>query len=223
MKRPKDLEAQIAQQTFPVGVVPRKSRKGRKIYFLRWFVDGEPKEKSTGLTRRPEAEKLADELSIKLSSGMLDKEISFTAFCDRYERERLVDNREGTKEKWYTVLRHMEKHRKPKFLHEFNTSRIANFTSYLREAVGSVETVKSYLRHLRAALSYAVEIQLLDTMPKVVMPRGEKKAKRMKGRAPTGEEFERMRGHIPDGWLFLLDGLWLSGLRLGRSCKADMV
>jgi integrase len=75
---------------------------------------------------------------------------------------------------------------------------------------------------LRAALNWAERLKLIDEAPTVEMPRA---GRGMKGRPITAEEFERILKKVPatvgpnlaSSWIWLLKGLWLSGLRLGEA------
>ncbi|WP_197526299.1 tyrosine-type recombinase/integrase [Botrimarina colliarenosi] len=87
-------------------------------------------------------------------------------------------------------------------------------------------TIATYLRHLRAALSWGHELGLVTKLPKIQMPKRARRARQMKGRPITTEEYERMleacakvRPKDPEPWRELLQGLWLSGLRLGEALQ----
>jgi integrase len=81
-----------------------------------------------------------------------------------------------------------------------------------------------HLRHLRAALSWAVSVGLLPKVPDMHMPKRAKGRTLMRGRPIAGEEFDRMLAVVPKVrpqdsavWVHYLTGLWLSGLRLEES------
>ena len=81
------------------------------------------------------------------------------------------------------------------------------------------------LAHLKAALRWAADVNLLVKAPKIKMPKRAKGGKLMKGRAIAGEEFDRMIAKVVDvvgvpaaeSWTHFLRGLWWSGLRLAES------
>ena len=90
----------------------------------------------------------------------------------------------------------------------------------------SETTIRTFLKHLRAALSWAVEVGMLRELPKVTYQNRTRKSLAMKGRPITAEEFDRMIELVPAvrpqdavAWTRLLHGLWLSGLRLGESLR----
>jgi integrase len=119
----------------------------------------------------------------------------------------------------------VERHLHPDRLAKLNSSALATFQSRLRKTGVKESTVASVLRHVRAALGWAVSIGLLTEAPKIIMPK-QAKGRRMKGRAITGEELDRLldavakvRPHDAPAWRRYIQGVWLSGLRLAESIK----
>jgi integrase len=92
--------------------------------------------------------------------------------------------------------------------------------AYLSEA-----TIARHLRGLRVVTRWANREGLLPVLPKFAMPPRAKGSKTMRGRAMTGEEFDRMikvvakvvENTAAKSWEFYLNGLWTSGLRLSES------
>lgn len=93
----------------------------------------------------------------------------------------------------------------------------------------SKSTIAQQLRMLYAALGWAKEMRLISTIPvtRARKPkRGSKNRRLMRGRPITETEFATVcnaakivrKGDAAD-WLFLLGGLWDSGLRLGEACE----
>lgn len=85
-------------------------------------------------------------------------------------------------------------------------------------------SIASYLRHIKAALNWAVSLGLIPAAPKIHMPKRGKGQNVMRGRPITTEEYERMlkvvskvRPKDAGGWQSYLQGLWLSGPRLEES------
>ena len=98
----------------------------------------------------------------------------------------------------------------------------------LRQAGRAESTIAGYLAHLRAALAWAVDQEMMPRLPKIRRPKRAKKASKsspMKGRPITAEEFERMLAvtekavgiETSPAWRRYLTGLWWSGLRLSES------
>jgi integrase len=108
-------------------------------------------------------------------------------------------------------------------LTDVSAEMLSRFAAELRKEDKSPETVRCYLAHIRPALNWAVDMDLLKALPK--FPRSRRKGgDKAKGRALTLEEFERMlvavpkvRPSDPIVWQRYLKGLWLSGLRLEES------
>ena len=122
----------------------------------------------------------------------------------------------------------------PARLRDVTADRLSLFVSELRkrERVGdklrparSETTIVGYLAHLRAALAWGVTIGLIEKLPKFPEIKRGKNSSKMKGRGITREELERMieklNAVMPEPkraeWTKYLEGLWLSGLRLGES------
>ena len=87
-------------------------------------------------------------------------------------------------------------------------------------------TIAGYLGHLQAALQWAEQMGFIPKAPKIQKPRRSKGAKLMKGRSITAEELDRMLAAVDQvrkkeaaKWKRLMNGLWLSGLRLGEALE----
>jgi len=85
-------------------------------------------------------------------------------------------------------------------------------------------TIATHRRHLQAALSWAVSTGMLPKVPAFHMPKRAKGRTLMRGRPITAEELKRMLAQVPvvrprdsHAWIYYLNGLWLSGLRLEES------
>ena len=114
---------------------------------------------------------------------------------------------------------HVEKILKPKLLKDLTGAAIASWQTKLRAEGLAEATIGIHSRHLKASLRWAHDMELLETVPKIKMPKKSKAAK-MKGRAVTVEEYERMLAKIGSvvgddaapSWQRFLMGLWMSGL-----------
>jgi len=101
---------------------------------------------------------------------------------------------------------------------------LSQFQAKLRKEKMKDTTIATHLRHLRAALGWAVSMGMLPKVPQFHMPKRARGRTLMRGRPITGEEFKRMLAQVPvvrprdsDAWIYYLNGLWLSGLRLEES------
>lgn len=126
-----------------------------------------------------------------------------------------------------TVFNAVEKILSPSRLRDLTADRLSYFQSQLREGGRAEPTIRTYMAHLMSALKWAVTVSLLGAVPKVKLPKRAKKAKLMKGRPITGDEFERMVKETPAvvgaaaaaEWRHFIRGLWLSGLRLSEALE----
>jgi integrase len=113
----------------------------------------------------------------------------------------------------------------PQRLADVTTARVTAFATELALDNLEVATIARHLRRLKAILRWARKQKLLIEVPEFDIPKTPKGSKVMKGRAVTGEEFDRMIKVVPaivenaaaDSWRFYLLGLWTSGLRLTES------
>jgi integrase len=113
----------------------------------------------------------------------------------------------------------------PQKLSDLTTKRVTAFATQLRYEGLREATVARHLRHLKSTARWANRQGLLPILPAFTIPKRAKRAKAMRGRAISGEEFDRMIEATPKvveniaaaSWKFYLRGLWLSGLRLSES------
>jgi integrase len=130
----------------------------------------------------------------------------------------------------------------PKFLSAFSASLCSKFGGELRGTGMAEATIKKHLATLKAFLNWCNKLGGLRVMPQILLP---KRVNKMRGRAITLEEFERYRetirtatvskcnrlgtqrkplsklipDHLQDEIIRLVDGLWLSGLRLDEALE----
>jgi integrase len=121
-------------------------------------------------------------------------------------------------------MNHLERLISPKNLTVLTPTVLSKFQAKMRQEGMRETTIATHLRHLRAALSWAVSMELLPKVPDFHMPKRAKGLTLMRGRPITTEEFERMlavvakvRPNDAATWKHYLKGLWLSGLRLEES------
>ncbi len=179
----------------------------------------------TGKKSKRDAQQVAGDWEKELRECQSD--ISWKAFRNRYEDERLTGLAEKTDRKVATVFNSVERIVNPTRLRDLTAERISFYQAELRRQGRSEDTIASNLAHLRAALQWAVSLGLLPSLPKIERPKRVKSAQGMKGRPITREEFERMLAKTPqvvgktaaESWNHLLEGLWCSGLRLGEALE----
>lgn len=185
--------------------------------------------RSTKQEDRREAERTAAKWEAELQAGRYKAAPTLTweQFRCRVEEEHLDGLSHCYWRNMTTAFNRFESLCKPKRLADVTPAKLRHFAAELKAEGKPTTTIESYLRHLGAALQWAVDEELLAEVPKLPRRRRGKAAKsrKSKGRPIMLEEFERMlakceavRGPIAGPtWQHFLEGLWLSGLRLGES------
>jgi integrase len=205
-------------------------RKGRKS-FEAVFTDprtGERHRKTLKTSNKREAEREAGRIEAELREGLwrATRTTKWRDFRKTYETEGMFGLAPASIRLFQNAASKIEKLVGPATLQSLTEDKLNSFTVLCLEEGLSKQTVAAYLRHLKAALRWAVSHKLLLECPVFRMPKGTSSGQ-AKGRAITGEEFERMLEAVPkvlsgrqtDSWVFLLKGLWWSGLRLGEALK----
>jgi integrase len=164
--------------------------------------------------------RLAGEWEKELREGryVAPSKITWAEFRKRCEDEKLANLSKGSRAATGTIFNHIERILNPDRLCKLTPVAISKLLKVLRDEGTAKETsTGTHLRHLRAALSWAVDQGMLTVVPKMNIP----KAGKSKGRPLTGEEYDRMLMAAekvrPDDaavWQRYLTGQWLSGLRL---------
>ena len=205
------------QDTIKVYVID----KGRTYLDLRYVdpVTGKPVEKSAKTTKHAEALKEAGKWQDELRTGRYQKPIHLTweAFRDYYAANCLPSVAASTATTYEATLNVFERTCNPQKLSSITTAAVTRFGSALREQELSEATVGRHLRQLKVILRSAQGQGLLHALPTFNMPRRTKGLKAMRGRAVTGEEFDRMIAAVArvventaaPSWKFYLHGLWL--------------
>ena len=186
--------------------------------------------KTTGTTDRREAERAAAVWEDELNSGRYQapSKLTWREFRERYESEKLSAMPKSSQAAYRTTLDHLERTVNPDRLCKVTAPVVSRFLMKLRGRGLADATIAKTARQLKAALRWGERQGMLAKAPAIEMPKRQKGAKLMKGRAVSGEEFDRMiaavpkvRPHDTPAWERLLRGLWLSGLRLGEAVVLD--
>lgn len=194
-----------------------------------------------GKRNRKAAEKEAAILEADLKAGRISEPATTTwdAFRTRYEREQMPSLAPRTRQRINGVFNAVERILNPAKLANVTAGRLSYYMAELRGAGSSEATIATHRAHLLAALGWAKRLGLLNEVPNVPKPKRAKGSKAMKGRPVTAEEYERMLAKVPAAltakptkqdpepeapsaamvasWEHLLNGLWLSGLRLSEA------
>jgi integrase len=185
-------------------------------------VSGKKIAKSSGTTDWRDAERQAGELEKKLLAGQYapPSRITWKDFLKRYMTDKLPTQSPKTRGAFRTAANHLERVLNPDRLCKLTPTVLSRFQTKLREEGMSEVTIGSTLRHLRAALSWAVDQGMLAVVPKMTIP-GVGGAR---ARAVTAEEFDRLLAAVPKVrpddsavWIRYLQRLHLGGLRLEES------
>ena len=181
-------------------------------------------QRSTGTTKKREAERIAAKWEAELREGRYQKSSCMTwdKFVLLHEKHVLSGMKKSTAGAYDSSLNVFKRLANPQCLADATTGRMTAFATKLREQGRSTATVARHLRHLQVIFRWAKRQGYLQTVPTVEIP---KQQKGMRGRPITGEEFERMIVAVPkavgelaaDSFRFYLQGLWSSGLRLEES------
>jgi len=233
-------ERRIGMPVITVSVVDLRKAKG--TYVVRWRNEttGEKGQRTARTTKRRDAERFAVRLQSQLEHDEAPTVPPWREVRERYERERLIQCRKSHRDGWRTAANAFERIVKPKTLLDLNADTVSRFGARLAAEHKALSSQKSYLIRLRACANWAKRIYRGYRPPEFHLPRVPK-GEAAGGRAITAEEFDRLvaavpkalrprakqvkgvpaRAWIPEGcvasWKRLLEGLYLSGLRLGES------
>lgn len=194
-------------------------RANRRHFIVRWYDERDAKwrEKSLKVSKRREAEKIAERvIQAERNRWFETKATNWEVFRTRYESEHGPTL--ASLGVWKSAAKHFETICLPADLTTITKGTFSTFEAGLRKLGLRDETIRSYIKHVMAAINWAVEVELIPRSPRVKLPRRTSR-KIMKGRPITGEEFDRLIEAAKSRPTFkpLLNGLWLSGLRLSEA------
>ena len=141
-------------------------------------------------------------------------------FREEFADDYLADFSTGYVSNVECTLNVIEDLMEPDTLARITEKWLTRFHSLVKKRKVKNATVRKYFQHLKTALNWALEQKYLKTVP--TFPKQTRQTQKggrlMKGRPVTGEEFDRMVAVTESESLKrLLNGLWLSGLRLGEA------
>ncbi len=205
-------------------------RKGRGSFVIRWRDPdtGAWKEKVVKSKVKKDAEKVAAQLEADLQQGryVAASKVSWEEFRLAFETDKLPSLAVSTGNSYRSSLNQVKNLLHPEKLSELDSAALNRLQVRMRDAGLQETSIASYLRHIKAALRWAHDLGMLVKMPKIQMPKRARGQRQMKGRPITWEEFERMlkaaevvRPNDSAIWKGLLEGLWLSGLRIGEALE----
>jgi integrase len=203
--------------------------RGRKYLYLRYTdpVTGQKIEKSSGTAKKREAIKAAGEWQAELQNGLATKNarLKWSVFRESYQEHVEATLSSGTADKTSVMFNTVADVMKPDSVQRITAQWISRFQSELLKSSREPSTVEGYCRHLKAALNWGKGQGLITSVPLFNPLKKARTAKLMKGRPITLEEYERMLQAVTDhlspkqhgSVKFLIEGLWLSGLRLNEA------
>lgn len=174
-----------------------------------------------------EAQRWEDELRAEYSSGVQDH--TWPEFLELYRDDYLPNTSRSNRRNWNTMVHRLEevasrRRHRLKLLSDITPELLAHVRSDLDRTVAPA-SAKSYMATLRAGLNWAAEIGWMDAIA-TPRSRGREAAtdRVMRGRPLTREELDRMLavcdkefGKQAQGWKDMLEGMYLSGLRIGEA------
>ena len=214
-------------------IIVRVVRYQDRPHFTMRYVDpitGRQRARSTGTTVKREAERRAAKWEAELRDGLYrpPSRTTWDDFRERYEQEKGASLAENSLSATISAFNHLERVLNPSKLSALTASAMSQFQAALRKEGMRDTTISTHLRHLRAALAWAVAVELIPKVPDVHMPRRPRGKTLMRGRPLTSAEFATLlnavvevRPNDPEVWRHHLNGLWLSGLRLDESLQVS--
>lgn len=202
-------------------------RSTRRFIEAQWEdpVTGLKKTRSTGTAIRREAERFAAKLENEISDGKARRVIraDWKQATELYAAEVFPGIARATATNmrccWSEIVRVVNPAR-PAALRE---DQIADVIATLRRKGRSPYTIRKHLSKIRQFLRWCLDRRLIESLP--ALPKPPRDVAPTRSRPVTREEVERMqaacqaivgRKHARH-WSRLIDGLWLSGLRLGEA------
>ena len=201
-------------------------QKGRTNLAMRYVCPDTNKQvwRTTGTANHTKALKAAAVWEAELREGRYQKRqrITWEGFRDRYDSDVLAGMKESTAVNYSSTLNVFERTVAPQRLADCTTTKLTAFVVALRNQHLSAATIARHLRQLKVAFRWAHRQGLLVKLPEFDRI---KQSKGARGRAVSGEEFDRMLTAVPkvvgeaatESWNFYLKGLDASGLRLTES------
>lgn len=203
--------------------IPSKPSNRKKAYKLASELEAELSGDLPPNISIPKRTRAVDVLPDSTPHSTLDGE--WESYKQHFKDTHLSGLSAGYQKTMIPIIDRFKSFANPENVKDVTASKVRLWIASLRVGKKAVAdtTIKSYWGHLSAFLSIAVDDGILDSVPRVRLP---KVGKRMKGRAFTLEEFERIKMAVdsekrrrPDEWKWSLDGLWASGLRISEAYR----
>ena len=183
-------------------------------------VTGKQQRKSAGTANARDAERWEKEL--KAGKFKPAEDLTWEEFRHRFEDHGLCDSSPGYFAVFHSAFKRFEDATEIQMLRDV-PEVLDKYELALRRSSLSPNTVRTYLKHFRTAIMWAVEKGYLPESPKKFrLPLA---VDEMKGRPLSDAEFQAILNAVPgivgndnvNDWTLYLNGLWLSGLRRQES------
>jgi len=177
------------------------TKHGNRKYLVMYYDDpvtGKRHQRSTRKTTRRDADRAAAKWEAELREGRYKpaSKMSWQDFRERYETEKLEGMSRGMQDSTTTAFNHLERIINPQKLASVTADVLSRYQATLRRHGMGDTSIATNLRHIRAALGWAVEMGWLAERPKVRLPKATRGQKLMRGRPILLEEFERMLARV---------------------------
>lgn len=150
---------------------------------------------------------------------------AWEAYLNYFKQNHLAALSDGYRSVLIPIVGRFHEFTKVKSVQDINTPMIRRWVSQLQQEGLATATIHSYWGHLSSFLRIAVEDGLIKAVPKIRLPKIDRRSM-SKGRALSGEEFERMLAAVDTcrpkqaiHWKRVLRGLWFGGLRIGEAYR----
>lgn len=202
-------------------------RDGRKFWECQWTdpTTERKKTQSTGETTKRGAQIWAGRKQAELEAQIGEQmDLTWANFKAQFIEQVVSPQRKKSQLTVIATLNAIETHVRPAKIASLTASVIGGFAASLRSTGITEASIKRHLSVVRTMLNWAYRMKMIREVPHIVMPR---KVATMKGRAPTKEEFDRIIDKVAEvvgieaesSWLFLINGLWDSGLRITEAME----
>ena len=200
-------------------------RADRVSYQAEWTdpITGRRKTRSLKTADSREAARRAAKLEAELESGEDLTHLSWSAALAAYRAEKWPGLAVTSRAKIETTLRLIASAINPQRAATLGTVQLSRMVHVCREEGLSESTIRGHLRNAMALLRWCRARGIVRSVPSP--PTLGRALTPMRGRPITAEEFDRIsaateqvvgRDRAPE-WRRLLEGLWLTGLRLGEA------
>ena len=205
----------------------KRRYRGRVMYHIKWLVDGVWVSRSTGCRRATDAERVRADAERDLERALHRERYGFDEVVERYVDEVLAGTGSANQNKYWSAVNNLKRFQDPAVVDDIDTDCIAEWVRKMRDDSLSEATISNYLTYVKRFVEWCAKPQIGLTRMAPLITKPKLPQERSKGRPITLEEFERMRDKAAvvvgqaaaPSFERLLDGLWLSGLRLGEALR----